>query len=442
MNASTVPSRIDSETPADGAVELVWPLTLIAILAVLWVLWYLRLLDIDIGRIAWLLALAAAVHILLAPVLARGSGARMGAVVLLAIHGLSLLLLGIVWMLLGAMNQPLFLLFFAAPVLVAPTVRGAWGRATAFGLALAVVILTALLSSPSLRWYGAQIGLPLTILDPVSALLSSLGTPAEQSIAPTAALVSIGLFAAALAALYTCASGLTAASRRGTDWLRESLVILSKDQGLALELLDSSPLPEALVLPESARIVRVNDRFRSVFASDGASMQGLHLSERVKLQFPEVLERLVQSGDGVLDARYTAPDGRLREARVHVRKSRHEDAHVTRVSFEDRTAVRLLEGALDAVEHVLLLLDVDETLVYANTAARALFPVAVSGTKAMAFLRRTDLPETWWRTPLDTCFPRQLSISGTEYRGKVCSRRLDGLSEPFTVILLAVSGPS
>jgi PAS domain-containing protein len=440
MNAATVTSLIDSESPADRAVELVWPLTLIAILVALWVPWYLRLLDIDIGRVAWLLALTAGVHILLAPVLARGSATRMGAVVLLAIHGLSLLLLGIVWMLLGAMNQPLFLLFFAAPVLVAPTVRSAWGRATAFGLALAVVILTALVSSPSLRWYGAQIGLPLAILEPVSALLPSLGAPAEQSIAPTAALVSIGLFAAALAALYTCASSLTAASRRGTAGLRESLLILSKDKGLALELLDSSPLPEALVLPENTRIVRVNDRFRSAFGSEGALTQGLRLSETVKLQFPEALERLVLSGDGVLDARYTAADGRLREARIHVRRSRHEDAHVARVSFEDRTAVRLLEGALDAVDDVLLLLDADETLVYANTAARTLFPAAVSGASAAALLRRADLPETWWRAPLDASFPRQLSISGTEYRGKVCSRRLDGLSEPFTVIALAVGG--
>jgi PAS domain-containing protein len=440
MTAEPTTAPDGSPVSAEWAFELVWPMTFIAALVALWTPWYLRALDVDIGRIAWLLTVATGAHVIAWPLFAPIRDTRVGSAALLTLHALSLLVLGVVWILLGAMNLPVFLIFFALPILAAPAARGVWGRTTAFGLALPILLLAALLASPSLRWYGGQLGLPLALLDPIAAQLGSFGAPSEERVAPTAAAVSLGLVAAALAALYACASAFAAANRGAIGWLHQTIAALRKDKGLALELLRSSPLPEVLVLPESARIVLVNERFRSMFASGAGATEGARLQEVVKLQFPETLERLLQSGDGTVDGRCPGQDGRLREVRVHVRRSRHEEAHVARVSFEDRTAERQLEGVLDSIEIILLVLDADAALVYANPAARAVFPGAERGAAAVSVLRRPELSDKWWRVPEETAVPRQISISGNEYRGTVSCRRLDGLAEPFTVIALSPAG--
>jgi PAS domain-containing protein len=436
VNTLSTTAPDDRTVVADDAFEWVWPTTFVAALISLWVPWYVRTLDVDIGRITWLFTVSAGIHVLAAPAIERIGGARGRDAALLTLHGLSLFALGFAWILLGATDVPLFVIFFAPSAIAAQAIRGVWGRATAFGLAFAVPPLAALVASPSLRWYGMQIGLQLGPLDSFAERLGSFAPP-EHNVAPAATAVSLGLVAAALAALYACASGFAAANRDAIGWLHQTIAALRKDKGLALELLQSSPLPEALLLPESARVILVNDRFRTVFGADGAETEGVRLAELVKLQFPEALEQLVKSGDGTVDGRCPGPGGRLREVRVHVRRSKHEGAHVARVSFEDRTAERQLEGALDTVEIILLILDADDALIYANPAARELFADAERGAAAAAVLRHPDLPNRWWRTPEDTSLPREISIAGKEYRGKVVCRRSDSLAEPATVITLS-----
>jgi PAS domain-containing protein len=430
----------DLSASAGYAFKLVWPTTFVAILGALWLLWYLRVLDAQIGRIAWLLTGAAAIHVLTAPAMARIRSERVSDIALLALHGFSLLLLGAVWLLLGAMDLPLVVLFFAPPVIAAAAARSRWGRASAFTLTLAAVFLTAVLASPSLRWYSGQVGLPLSFLDPLAARLANAGAPVEQTIAPRAAAVSLGLAAAAFAALYACASGFVGAIRRTVERLRDSIAALRMGEGLAQELLQSSPLPEALVLPESSRIVLVNDRFRSVFGGGRAPTEGARLQDIVRLEFPEAVERLVLSGDGVVNGHYHGPGDRLREVRVHVHRCKHEGARVSRVSFEDSTVERQLEGAMDTLDLILLVFDADDGLVYANAPARRLF-AAEPGATAAAVLRRADLPDIWWRTPPESTVPRQVSIAGTEYRGKVICRTLERLPDPLTVIALKPAEP-
>jgi PAS domain-containing protein len=440
VNTATATDSNDPSASAGYAFKLVWPTTLVAVLASLWLLWYLRVLDTQISRIAWLLTGATGIHVLTAPAMARIRNERVSDIAMLVLHGFSLLLLGAVWLLLGAMDLPLVVLFFAPPVIAAAAARSPWGRASAFTLTLVAVFLAALLASPSLRWYSGQVGLPLSFLDPLAARLASAGAPAEQTVAPRAAAVSLGLAAAAFAALYACASGSIGAIRRTVERLHDSIAALRMGEGLAQELLQSSPLPEALVLPESSRIVLVNDRFRAVFASGHAPTDGARLQEIVRLQFPEAVERLVLSGDGVVNGHYQGPRDRLREVRVHVRRCKHEGARVSRVSFEDSTAERQLEGAMDALDLILLVFDADDALVYANAAARALFAVE-PGATAATLLRCADLPESWWRTPAESSVPRQVSIGGTEYRGKVICRTLERLADPLTVIALKPAEP-
>lgn len=436
MDVTTEPIIASTEPSLSHPFEWVWPMTFIAVLVALWIPWYLRALDVDIGAITWLLTVATGVHLLSAPAAARIRDTRAHDGAILALHALSFLVLGAVWIILGTMDVPLFVIFFAPPIIAAPMIRDLWGRAAAFGVALLVLLLAALLASPSLRWFGGQLGIPLGYLEPIARRLTSLGVPAEQNVAPTASAISLGLAAVALTALYAGASGFAAANRRTIEWLNRTIAALRKDSGLALELLQSSPLPEALVLPESARIVIVNDRFRSVFAAGALEVEGLRLTDLVKLQFPEALERLVHSGDGTVDGSCPGSDGRIRDVRVHVRRSKHEEANVARVSFQDRTAERQFEGALDTLEIILLVLGADETLVYANAAARSLFAEAEPGAVAASVLRHADLPNSWWRAPDEGSIRREIAIAGNIYRGKVFCRRPEGLAEPFTVIAL------
>jgi PAS domain-containing protein len=391
------------------------------------------------GRIAWSLTVAAAVHLLAAPAVARAASPHIANLALLSLHLVSLLLLGAVWLQLGAMNCPLFMLFFAPAVLVAPAMRGRWGGAVAFASTLTVVVLAALLASPSLRWYGAQAGMPIAILEPVAARAAALGIPTEQNAVPSTAFVSLALAATALGALYACAGTLWRVARRSVARLNAAIATLRQGEGMTLELLTSSPLAEALVMPEGLQIVLVNDRFRAQFTSEMA-LEGQRLLDVVRMQFPEPLQRLIESGDGVVDARHFDERERPRELRVYVRHSRLDGARVARVSFEDRTEERQLESAIDALDATLLVFDSDDNLVYANAAARALFDAAAPGASAAAILHRGDLPDRWWHTPVETSVPRHLSIGGVEYRGRVTHRKPEALAAPLTVVALQAVG--
>src|ERR1700754_2093908 len=136
-------ARIDNEQFAapqitQGALELVWPLTFTAVFVAVFVTWFQRLIDIDVERITWLLALGTASHLLIP----TGGDSTLRSALRLGSHLIGVLILGAAWALLGGLSAPLFLLFFAPPIAAAGVAFGPWSRLGAMSLSLATIFLT------------------------------------------------------------------------------------------------------------------------------------------------------------------------------------------------------------------------------------------------------------------------------------------------------------
>jgi len=413
---------------------LVWTLTLVGAFVALFVPWYLRVLDIDIAPIAWLVAGATSVHLLAAPALANARSVRVRHAALLCTHLIGLMVLAVIWVRLGTFEVPLFLLFFAAPMATAGIVLRVWERLIATFVALAVILLAAALCSSALRWYAEQLGLPLEWLGPLARRVA-VSASSASSVALASACVSLLLTAVALPALVICASSLAGAVRRIDGRSQALITALRQEESLAQEILRSSPLSEAIVLPESGQLVLLNDRFRSEFITSGERPADASLRDLLKLEFPEALDQLLRDSDGCIACTYHTSTGKRRSARIYVRQSLHEGARVARVSIEDCTIERQLEAAFDALDDLVVIYDANSTIVYANSHAHAAFPQAVRGVGADAALLRPELPDSWWRTPRGSSVPRRIVISGAEFRGTVRSSS-ETTAEPLTVIAL------
>jgi PAS domain-containing protein len=415
-----------------GALELVWPLTFTAVFVAVFVTWYQRLIDIDVERITWLLAFGTAGHLLIP----TGGESTLRSALRFGSHLTGILILGAAWALLGGLSAPLFLLFFAPPIAAAGVAFGPWSRLGAMALSLTTIFLTAAVCSAPLRWYLGQVGIRLEWLDPLAARLAIYAGQAGESVEPTSAAVSLLLAAAALLCLEFGAHGYSNSAGRLFIRLRTIVRALRQREGMALEILRSSPLPETVVLTESAQIVIANDKFRSSFAST-AEPEGADLFSVVKLQFPEALATLVRERDGELACSFNTADGRTHSARIQVRHARHGRALVARISFFERDFERQLEYALDAVDAAILILNTSEVVVYANALARSLFPEAQPGATATAGLQSAGVPGFWWQAARDTSVPRQLTVKGKQLRGKVTSRGADRFGDAVTIIALA-----
>jgi PAS domain-containing protein len=415
-----------------GALELVWPLTFTAVFVAVFITWYQRLIEIDVERITWLLAIGAAIHLLIP----SGGDSTLRAVLRFGSHVSGILMLGAVWAFLGGLSAPIFLLFFAPPIAAAGVAFGPWRRLGAMAISLSTIFLTAAACSAPLRWYLGQIGIRLEWLDPLAAQLAYYADQSGESVEPTSAAVSLLLAAAALTCLEAGAHGYSNAAGRLFIRLRTIVRALRQREGMALEILRSSPLPETVVLTESAQIVIANDKFRSSFAST-AEPEGADLFSVVKLQFPEVLATLVRERDGELACSFNTADGRTHSARIQVRHARHGRALVARISFFERDFERQLEYALDAVDAAILILNANEIVVYANAMARSIFPEGQPGTTAASGLQSAGVPGFWWQASRDTSVPRQLTVRGKQLRGKVTSRGADRFGDAVTIISLA-----
>jgi PAS domain-containing protein len=414
-----------------GALELVWPLTFTAVFVAVFVTWYQRLIDVDVERITWLLAIGTAAHLLIP----AGGESRLRTALRFGSHLSGVIMLGAVWALLGGLSAPLFLLFFAPPIAAAGVAFGPWNRLGAVTVTLSMIFLTAAVCSAPLRWYLGQFGLRLEWLDPAASYLATYGGQSDGSVEPTASAVSLLLAAAAFLCLEFGAHGYANSAGRLFIRLRTIVRALRQREGMALEMLRSSPLPETVVLTESAQIVIANDKFRSSFASS-AEPEGADLFSVVKLQFPEALAALVRERDGQLACSFNTADGRTHSARIQVRHARHGRALVARISFFERDFERQLESALDAQECAILILNANEVVVHANSRALGVFPEALPGATATAALQSPGVPGFWWQAARDTSVPRQLAVRGRQLRGKVTSRGADRFGDAMTIISL------
>jgi|HubBroStandDraft_1064217.scaffolds.fasta_scaffold19846_1 PAS domain-containing protein len=423
MSSEAHPRAVLTADGSAGAaariMDLVWPSTCLAVFLGLFGAWYLHLLEIPFTPVAAALCVAIGVHFIGFWILENGVGRRGATAVLAFVHATGVLALAYVWFVIGGPEIPAFLIFFALPVAAAAMTVGRWGRLATVGGTLLLLGLIVLLRASELRWYFERLGLPMETLDRLATMLRSDSVQLE------------GTRSAAGMTMFSCLLGLTSLICIGTlsgrlaeealgfqQRLRRTLAALRGRRDLSLDLLNGSPLAEALLLADNGQLVFANTRFQAL-----------------RLEFPEVVESRVRGDGGRVRCRLRDEEGRLRAAVAHVRHLERDGARIAHVSIEDRGDIRQLAAALDCLADMIVIIDAAEAIAYANAEAQARFPEARVGCPASA-LNDPNLPNGWWRTAAGTSTPRDLRIGPDRFRGAVTHRREDAGDAALTVVAL------
>jgi PAS domain-containing protein len=415
-------ANLPTERSAGAAarvLDLIWPSTCLAAFLGLFAAWYLHLLEVPFAPIAAALTVAIVVHFAAFWILDTGAGQRAMPAVLTLVHVTGILALAYVWFLIGGPDVPAFLTFFALPMAAAAMAVGRWARLAAVSGTLLVLGLIVLLRAPELRWYFERLGLPMEALEHLPASLRSDSVHLD-AVRSTAGMTMLsGLLGLSSLICVGLLSGRLAEEVLGLQHrLRRTVAALRGKRDLSFDLLNDSPLGEALLLADNGQLIFANDQYRS------------H-----RLEFPEVIQSRITGEGGRVRCSVRDEQGRLRSAIAHVRHLERDGARIAHVSIEDRSDVRQLAAALDCLADLIVIVDSADSIVYANVEARARFPQVQLGSSASS-LNDPHLPNGWWRTARDTTAQRDLEIAGERFRGAVTHRRQDGDDAGLTVLAL------
>lgn len=310
--------------------EGIWLLTLVVVLVALAVPWYLRALEIDLAPIAWSVFGFAALLAAAAFASDRLRDRRALGRVAVAMQVAGVLFLGLVWHLAGGLQNPLFVLVFALPVIAAGAVPRR-GHALAIALLAVLAVLTvAWIGSPELRRYVLVLGLPAGPLASLApAAVPAAGEPFPELETPAAYTFSaLLLFAALLPTAALAADALGALLRRA-----EAEGPRRGPPGLLPAALAAAPYPAALVELGSGQVIAASDRFRGQLLLDEADLRRRGFFELVAFDRPDEVAALLEGEGGELPAATLRVGPERRVVRLAAYPVTHGGERYAHVSF-------------------------------------------------------------------------------------------------------------
>jgi PAS domain-containing protein len=415
--------------------DAIWLATLLLLLAAIAVPWYVRILDIDLGRLTWVLFGYALTYLgaTLAADRLRSSRGILGMATALQIVGI--LVLGLVWYLLGGAHTPMFLLAFVVPVVASGILTLRWLPYALAALAVLVAWSVAALTSPSLRWYLVQLDIPLAGWLTSLPLGALRGPFPGLEVDPAYVVVLMELFAVVLFAVAMATESLTTVLLRLTASLHASGEALREAEGLAQRVLQASLHPIALVDRSTHRVVQASDSFVRQFLLKPSDLADRTLVDLLDMPFPEPLHAALAQG-GEVSFAICRVDGETRIARISVCLIEHAGTDYAHVSVHDVSDLYYLQGALEVIDAPYLLLGADRRILYFNRAAESLFGQLYSGMPASGTLEPDGTPSRWWDLTPRRSHRRQLSIKDTPYRADLAAADLPGHAGSLTVVTL------
>lgn len=410
-------------------------LLLLAVAMVVTVPWFLRDLDINLAPVAWsifVFAVASLVASRLADGLASATALRWA---MTAMQAANIVFAAWIWHLAGNLQHPLFLLIFVLPVATAGwTLKP--GRAIALALvAIAAAAVVALQNSPELRWYLAQMGLPAVLLP--DGIGYGAGRPFPGVELPASYLfLLLVTFTLAVAALALATQSGAALLARAQSRLTASQHALKDAQTLAVELLQVSSHPAALVYADNFNIASASASFLEEMLLLPESLQEENLFGLVAFSYPEVIEKLIAGDGGEVPFVVYRVEEQMRMAKVAVRPIVHGGVRYAAVFIHDAADSFYQGTALDAVPEVVIIVGDDRRIRYGNLAAKTLFSELHPGMDAAAPLRQPDTAEDWWDLGPRTRRERPVVFAGRNFQATCVAVRIPGEGARATVVLL------
>jgi PAS domain-containing protein len=430
------------ENPRVHLLDDIWLMTIVAILVATGVPWFASGFEVDIGMASWGLLALGGIHVaftmLASPSRSHGRW-RDRALTLLDVLGV--ILIGFIWQHVGGLQNPLFLMVFALPVIGA-IFLSRWHPYLVAAISVVVVGVVALSQAPELRWYASGLFGGDAWLTWLFGNQSAVPQPSFSGFyAPSNYLIvllevfTIMLFGCAVAAEYV-----------GTIFERLNAHIVmarteaERGQEMWAGLIERLPLPALLIDPDTLRVVACSE-FATIYLRAGEMpLEGRPLFEALRVSYPDVLHELIVGSDGGAPLTVIRISEQLRVTQVRVLHVAHKGRRLALLTIEDATEVFCLKAALDTSEYAALVIDARGLVLAFNKPAGALFGGAEVGADAAQLLAQPEAGARWWEPGLTGRRKMHVEIGPRIYQVTSSAVALAGEEERiFTVAFLPVA---
>jgi hypothetical protein len=311
--AGSAVSARERKAVMDIALLLTFVVTFLAVMGA----WFYRLLDIDLGRLAWIFFSWSTLYLIgsIATDSLRSARAMRWWTALSSIGAVIFLAVG--WSFAGGVKNPLFLLSMFVPVMV----LGALQTRLVFPIALASIVaagVSALVQSPELLWTAERVGLSVPFAGNPSLAAGAADPLPGVEVTPSWVLLVLMLFTLAQV-------GVAILSRRVTSrmmTLFERLVVSVNPEllggGVSLASIHAAPSPTALVYSESGQIHLASQSFLHQMLIRDDEIAGKTLFEVISFAEEESVREILKSGGNVRIAYHVGPERRMAHVSVHV----------------------------------------------------------------------------------------------------------------------------
>jgi PAS domain-containing protein len=429
-------------SPRVHLLDDIWLLTIVAILVATGLPWLVSGFEVDLGAASWgLLALGGiyiAFSVLASPMRPQGRW-HDRAMTLLDVVGV--VLIGFIWQHVGALQNPMFLLVFALPV-VGAIFLSRWHPYLIATVSVLVVGIAALAQASELRWYASGLLGGDAWITWLFGRESSVTQPSFSGFyAPSSYLVvllevfTVALFACAVAAEYI-----------GTIFERlhaHSVMARAeaeRGQELWVSLIERLPLSALLIDPDTMRVVAASEFAVTYLKGGEVSLEGSKLFEALKFSYPDIIHELITGSGGGSPMTALRVADQLRLTQVRVLHVAHKGRRLALLTIEDATEVFCLRAALDTSEYAALVLDARGRVLAFNKPIAGLFGRTEIGMNAAELLPQPPAGLRMWEPGLTGRRKMHIEIGPRIYQVTSSAILLAGEEEAiFTVSFLPVA---
>ena len=376
-----------------------WLLTIFTVVPAIALPWFGSGLEIDFAATAVGLLTLAAIHLGFTALSSRATRNPIRLTrTLSALHALGVVTVAFIWQHAGGVQNPLFLMVFALPVIGA-IFLSRWQPYFMATLAAVVVALMAASQAPELRWYApAGLSAAAGWLGGVLVKATGAGSlPFAGFYAPSAYFVVlleafvIMLFACAVAAEYL---GNIFERLRGQVAAARAEAVRS--QALWSALLEQLPLPAVLLEANTHEVICASATAVAKFFGGDEGVVGRDFFQALHFSYPEAVQQLIDGTGGVERQSMVRLGEQLLATEVRVQHLAQNGRRLALVMVNDTTEALCVRAALDVADHAALVADSQGRVLAFNRPARALFSGTEVGAEVSRLLPQFDSGTRWW----------------------------------------------
>ena len=397
---------------------------------------------INLGTASWGLLALGAIHLafafLASPMRQR---ARWHDAAITGLELAGVIIIGFIWEHVGALQNPMFLMIFALPI-VGAVFLSRWHPYLLAALSIAVVGFVALGQAPELRWYASGlVGSDAWLV----WLFGRDGTATQPSFSafyapPNYLIVMLEVFAIGLAACAVAAEYVGLIFERLSAHAAIARSEAERGQELWASLIERMPLPALLIDPASLRVVAASTFAVGYLRAEDSPLEGRNLFEVLKFSYPDIVQELIVGSDGEALSTAVRLAENLRLTRVRVLHAMHKGRRLALLTIEDATENFCVRAALDTSEYAALVVDAQGRVLAFNRLIVGLLGVAEVGMDAAKLMPQPDSNLRWWEPGLTGRRKMHMQIGPRIYQVTSSAIPLPGEDESiFAVSFLPVA---